>query len=86
MDYRADQLGIQASSGGALLAEGSRYCPTLPEPLITATARLRDHATGRELYDQQIAARAPYQLKRKEGPDADGYQRLSCPASATTPG
>ena len=23
-----------------------------------------------------------YQLKRKDGPDADGYQRLSCPAAA----
>ena len=44
MDYRADQLGIQANTGGALLAEGSWYCPALPEPLITATTRLRDHA------------------------------------------
>ncbi len=86
MDYRADQLGIQASTGGALLVEGSWYCPALPEPLITATARLRDHAIDRELYDQQIAARAPYQLKRKDGPDADGYQRLSCPALGTHPG
>ena len=86
MDYRADQLGIQASSGGALLVEGSWYCPALPESLITATARLRDHAIDRELYDQQIAARAPYQLKRKDGPDADGYQRLSCPAFGTHPG
>ncbi len=80
MDYRDDQLGIQASSGGALLVEGSWYCPALPEPLITATARLRDHAITRELYDQQITARASYQLKRKDRPDADGYQRLSCPA------
>ena len=86
MDYRADQLGIQASSGGTLLVEGSWYCPALPEPLITATARLRDHAIGRELYDQQIAARACYQLKRKDGPDADGYQRLSCPALGNHPG
>jgi hypothetical protein len=85
MDYRADQLGIQASTGGALLVEGTWYCPALPEPLITATARLRDHAIDRELYDQQIAARAPYQLKRKDGPDADGYQRLSCPALGTHP-
>jgi hypothetical protein len=80
MDYRADQLGIQANTGGALLVEGTWYCPSLPEPLITATARLRDHAITREHYDQQITARAPYQLKRKDGPDADGYQRLSCPA------
>ena len=80
MDHRADQLGIQANSQGALLVEGSWYCPALPEPLIAATTRLRDHAITRELYAQQIAARAPYQLKHKDGPDADGYQRLSCPA------
>jgi hypothetical protein len=80
MDYRDDQLGIQANSGGALLVEGSWYCPALPGPLVAATARLRDHLITRELYDQQIAARAPYQLKRKDGPDTDGYQRLSCPA------
>ena len=86
MDYRADQLGIQASTGGTLLVEGSWYCPALPEPLIIATTRLRDHVIDRELYDQQIAARAPYQLKRKDGPDAAGYQRLSCPALGTHPG
>jgi hypothetical protein len=86
MDYRADQLGIQASTGGAILVEGTWYCPALPEPLITATASLRDHAVTRELYDQQITARGPYQLKRKDSPDADGYQRLSCPALGDHPG
>jgi hypothetical protein len=86
MDYRDDQLGIQASSSGALLVEGSWYCPALPEPLISASAALRGHAIDRELYDQQIAARAPYQLKRKDSPDADGYQRLTCPALGTHPG
>ena len=85
MDCRADQLGIQANSQGALPAEGSWYRPALPEPLITATARLRDHAISRELYDQQITARCPYQLLRKDGPDADGYQRLSCPAAGRHP-
>jgi hypothetical protein len=86
LDYRADQLGIQASTGGAILVEGTWYCPALPEPLITATAGLRDHAITRELYDQQITARTPYQLKRKDNPDADGYQRLSCPALGNHPG
>jgi len=80
MDYRDDQLGIQANSQGALLVEGSWYCPALPGPLVTATAGLRDHLITRELYDQQITARAHYQLKRKDGPDTDGYERLSCPA------
>jgi hypothetical protein len=86
MDYRDDQLGIQASTGGAILVEGTWYCPALPGPLITATASPRDHAIDRELYDQQIAARAAYQLKRKDGPDADGYERLSCPALGSHPG
>ena len=86
MDYRIDQLGIQASTGGAILVEGSWYCPALPGPLITATTSLRDHAITRDLYDQQITARRPYQLKRKDGPNADGYQRLSCPAASHHPG
>ena len=86
MDYRDDQPGIQANSQGALLAEGTWYCPALPGPLITATTRLRDHAITRDLYDQQITARSPYQLKHKDGPGADGYQRLSCPATGTHPG
>ena len=85
MDYRIDQLGIQANTGGAILVEGTWYCPALPGPLITATTGLRDHAITRDLYDQQITARACYQLKRKDGPDADGYRRLSCPAAGTRP-
>ena len=86
MDYRDDQLGIQANTGGAILVEGTWYCPALPGPLITATTRLRDHAIGRELYGRQIAARRSCQLHRKDGPDADGYQRLSCPATGKHPG
>ena len=86
MDYRIDQLGIQANTGGAILVEGTWYCPALPEPLITATTRLRDHTIPRELYDRQITARRPYQLKHKDGPDADGYQRLTCPATSRHPG
>jgi hypothetical protein len=86
MDYRIDQLGIQASTGGAILVEGSWYCPALPGPLITATTRLRDHAITAGLYDQQITARCPYQLKHKDGPGAHGYQRLSCPATGKHPG
>ena len=60
--------------------------PPCPAPLITATTSLRGHAITRDLYDQQITARGPYQLKHKDGPDADGYQRLSCPAAGRRPG
>jgi hypothetical protein len=57
MDYRADQLGIQANTGGALLIEGTWYCPALPEPLITATADLRAKDIDRETHAGRIAAR-----------------------------
>ena len=67
MDYRIDQRGIQANTGGAILVEGTWYCPALPGPLINATTSLRDHAITRKLNDQQITARACYQLKRKDG-------------------
>ncbi len=86
MDYRTGQLGIQANSQGAVLIEGSWYCPALPEPLITATAGLRAKDIDPGTYTARIAARAPYQLKHKDGPDADGYQRLSCPALGAHPG
>ncbi len=86
MDYKSGQLGIQANTSGAILVEGTWYCPALPAPLITATTRLRGRAITRDLYDQQITARACYQLKHKDGPDADGYQRLSCPATGKHPG
>ncbi len=68
------------------MVEGGWYCPALPEPLITATAGLRAKTIDRETYAERIAARAPYQLKRKDAPDADGYERRSCPALGAHPG
>ena len=78
MDYRAGQPGIQANTQGALLVQGTWYCPALPGPLITATTEPRGHAITRELYSQQITARACYQLNRKNGPDADGLPARRC--------
>ena len=85
MDYRTGQPGIQASSGGALLVEGTWCCPAMPAPLIDATAGHRSAAITTDLYAARIASRAPYRLKHKDGPDHDGYQRLSCPATGNHP-
>jgi hypothetical protein len=85
MDYRIDQLGIQANSGGALLVEGTWHCPAMPGPLIEATADHRAAAITTDLYAARIAARSPYRLRPKDGPDDDGYQRLSCPAAGSHP-
>jgi hypothetical protein len=79
-DYRADSLGVQANTGGAILLEGTWSCPATPEALINATTDHRDKLIDNQLYADRIAARGDYHLKPKDGPDADGYIRLSCPA------
>ena len=85
MDYRIDQLGSQMSSGGALLVEGGWYCPKMPESLIDATIELRNRKIDRNAYEELIAAREKYVLRRKQGPDQDGYERYSCPAVGKYP-
>ena len=86
MDYRIDQLGIQANTGGAILVEGTWYCPALPGPLITATTSLRDHAITRDLYDQQITARAPTSSSAKTAPTPTATSGCPAPPPAPTPG
>ena len=86
MDYRADQPGIQANTGGAILVEGTWYCPALPGPLITATTRLRDHAITRDLYGQQITARAPASSSTKTAPAPTATSACPAPAAGHRPG
>jgi len=80
MDYRVDELGRQANSHGAVLVEGTWYCPSMPEVLVAATQDLRSGRIDAETYRQRVAARTDYALARKSGPDADGYERFTCPA------
>ncbi|WP_051899884.1 hypothetical protein [Streptomyces aureus] len=81
-DYRADQLGKQASSDGAILVEGRWYCPSMPEPLITATIDLHAERIDQETWIRLISARRGYRVMPKENADADGHQRMMCPAEA----
>ncbi len=85
MDYKIDQLGRQANSGGALLVEGNWYCPNIPEPLIDATLEFRMGKIKGDIYEKHIDAREKYLLRRKQGPDQDGYERYSCPAIGDYP-
>jgi hypothetical protein len=85
VDYRVDQLGRQANSHGAVMVEGAWCCPSMPEVLVTATI---DHRAGRIdalTYAARISARADFALRRKSGPDADGYERFMCPATGPRP-
>ncbi|MFF8843443.1 hypothetical protein ACF08N_12035 [Streptomyces sp. NPDC015127] len=81
-DYRVDQLGKQAETQGAILVEGTWYCPSMPQPLIDATKDLYDERIDRETWARLIAARKSYRLMPKENEDAEGHQRVMCPAEA----
>jgi hypothetical protein len=85
VDYRIDQLGRQANSNGAVMVEGTWYCPSMPEPLVNATIDLRAGSIDDATYKVRIAARSDFALRRKSGPDRDGYERFMCPATSDRP-
>jgi hypothetical protein len=85
VDYRVDQLGRQANSHGAVMVEGTWYCPSMPEVLVNATIDLRAGRIDASMYTARIAARVDFALRRKSGPDADGYERFMCPATGPRP-
>lgn len=80
MDYRDDQLGIQAEYGGAILVEGNWYCPSMPQPLIDATIDHRAHTIEDDVYEARIAQRARYAFRPKHAPTPDGNTAWMCPA------
>lgn len=89
MDYDATEtmLGVQAAHGGALLIEGTWYCPSMPQPLQRASIDylLRSegdpHRITDDEYRQRIAQRERYRLRNKQKPDDEGYTRRMCPAA-----
>jgi len=80
MDYKVTELGYQANSQGAVLVDGTWYCPAMPEVLVGANADHRAGTTDEVTWRARIEARAPWHLVRKQGPDHDGYERWGCPA------
>ncbi|MFK0023482.1 hypothetical protein [Streptomyces sp. NPDC090798] len=46
-DYRADQLGKQAETAGAILVEGRWYCPSMPNPASTPPSTCTPNASTR---------------------------------------
>jgi len=79
-DYRDDQLGTKAEYGGAILVEGSWYCPSMPQPLIDATKDERAKRITDEVYERRIAQRVRYQFRPKHKPTPDGNTKWMCPA------
>ncbi len=85
MDYKAADLGLQASSQGAVLVDGAFYCPAMPRGLVEASAEQRAGKIDDKTLKARIEARVPWRLTRHQGPDEDGYERYSCPALGDRP-
>ncbi|MGO2188138.1 MAG: hypothetical protein ACTH4Y_07810 [Microbacterium gubbeenense] len=92
MDYRKDQLGIQAQHGGAIMVDGTWYCPAMPEGLVNLG---REWAEAREQADSAVEAgesapdidfterfemRKKFALRRKQGRNPNGSTTMMCPA------
>jgi len=58
MDYKQNDLGRQANSGGAVLVDGCFYCPALPELLVSATGDQRAGTSRRRV--RGIAAQSVF--------------------------
>ncbi|MEE1794537.1 hypothetical protein PUR28_27820 [Streptomyces sp. BE308] len=84
-DYRIDQLGVQDTHAGALLVDGTWYCPHIPHPLTTATADLLTKKIDKSTWRARVDARTSYRLRPKAAPDHRGARRMLCPAAGTHP-
>ncbi len=82
-DLHPHDRGPRGTHEGAVIANGNLYCPQTPRmllelaPLPPGTAP--DTVAG---HDQQAAELARHKLGRLTADDADGYHRVTCPATA----
>lgn len=84
-DYRDDQLGIQAQHAGAVQVEGRWHCPHMPTTLVQTTEDYRGEQIDEDTWRQRLAARRAFELRPKANPDAEGHQRMQCPAAGDAP-
>ena len=86
MDYRIDQLGIQANTGGAILVEGTWYCPALPEPLITATTACATTPPAATSTTSRSPPAPATSSSARTAPAPTATSGCPAPPSASTPG
>jgi hypothetical protein len=82
-DLHPHDRGPRGTHAGAVIANGSLYCPATPRSLLEtgplARAATKDQAAA---HDAETAEAARYKLGRLTSDDADGYHRAACPAVA----
>src|SRR5258708_7363482 len=81
-DLHPSDRGPQGTHEGAIIANGSLYCPATPKTLLELQPLARD-ATPEQItaHDTQAGELARHKLGRITTDDADGYHRVMCPAA-----
>ncbi len=82
-DLHPHDRGPQGTHHGAIIANGSLYCPQTP-PALLQPGPLPPGAAPDDItvHDQQADELAKHKLGRLTSDDADGYHRVTCPAAA----
>jgi len=82
-DLHPNDRGPQGTCQGAIICNGSLYCPAIPKAPLQLVA-LPPGASDEqvEAHDRQTGELARYKLGVHAGEDADGYRRHTCPATA----
>lgn len=84
-DYRVDRLGVTGGAHGALYVEGDAYCPSTPQPLLSASLDIRDGTIDSATYRARVAERKAFRLHVKQKADGRGKTMLRCPALGPSP-
>ena len=81
-DLHPHDRGPKGTHHGAIISNGSLYCPRAPRPLLELGPLARD-ATPEQAaaHDTRTAELARYKLGRLTRDDQDGYHRVACPAA-----
>jgi hypothetical protein len=80
-DLHPHDRGPQGTHHGAIIANGSLYCPSTPPALLKLGPLPPGAAPGdTAVHDQQAAELARPKPGRLTSDDADGYHRVTCPA------
>ena len=82
MDLHPGDRGPRGTHEGAVINNGSLYCPATPQALL-ALGPLARQASKEETdrHDRMSAELEHYRLGRHTAGDADGYHRVICPAA-----
>ena len=80
-DLHPHDRGPQGTHAGAIIANGSLYCPQTPRTLLELGPLPRDATLeAAAAHDTRAAELAKHKLGRITSDDADGYHRVTCPA------